>query len=199
MTEEIIIDGVNVAECEYLYLYDHYDLETGTEEWKTCNNKGHEDCNWTMCSDNTKCYYKKLQRLKQEHDELKRDNKRMKAILKGCGLEENGNCTYCNVDKAYHELKQENENAKTTVEECHKYMAKLEDENAKLLEKFKFMEIANDIKKQDIDSLREANEELRKALEEIRDMSKKSADVFDCTGCYDIYNKINEVLGNENN
>lgn len=56
-----------------------------------------------------------ITRLEQERDELKRDNKRMKAILEGCGLEENGDCTYCNVDKAYHELKQENKELKSRM------------------------------------------------------------------------------------
>lgn len=61
MSEEIIIDGVNVTGCEFLendefdglclQLYDRYDAQTG------CKNKD--------------CYYKQLQRLKKENEKLR--------------------------------------------------------------------------------------------------------------------------------
>lgn len=56
-------------------------------------------------------------------------------------------------------------------------------------------EMANDIKKQDIDSLRETNEKLRKALEEIKNdiMTNKSV----CTECIKIAKRINEVLNDK--
>lgn len=63
MTEEIIIDGVNVAGCEY------FQREDGEY---TC---GAEECNGAVvgCRACDNCYYKQLQRLKQENAELKKN------------------------------------------------------------------------------------------------------------------------------
>lgn len=60
MSEEIIIDGVNVTECE------HY---TTMED---CDGI-HDLCEQIddYCSIKKNCYYKQLQRLKQENEELK--------------------------------------------------------------------------------------------------------------------------------
>lgn len=62
-------------------------------------------------------------------------------------------------------LKQENENAKTTVEECHKYMAKLEDENEKLKKGY---EKRGEIMK----TAALQRENYRSALEEIREIAE---------------------------
>ena len=64
MTEEIIIDGVNVAECGYYYdTFGHCDLcGIGTDR---------SDTFCLYCKDNTNCYYKQLKRLEQENKELK--------------------------------------------------------------------------------------------------------------------------------
>lgn len=56
MTEEIIIDGVNVAKCE------HFKINRGFNCHKGYN------CTDKECSD---CYYKQLKRLEQENKELK--------------------------------------------------------------------------------------------------------------------------------
>ena len=74
-------------------------------------------------------------------------------------------------------LKQENENAKTTVEECHKYMAKLEDEN-------ELKRIQNEELYADLAISNKKLSEYKKALEEIRD----------ALGYGYIVNKINECL-----
>ena len=50
---------------------------------------------------------------------------------------------------------------------------RLERENRELKEKFNFMETANDIKKLDIDSLRNTNNKLRSVLEEIKNLVKE--------------------------
>ena len=64
MTEEIIIDGVNVAGCGYYYdTFGHCDLcGIGTDK---------SDTFCTYCKDNSGCYYKQLQRLKQENDTIR--------------------------------------------------------------------------------------------------------------------------------
>lgn len=64
--KEIIINGVDVSECEYLQLLNHYDIETGTEYWKVCRNKGSKNCKWSCCSDNHNCYHKQLKRTEQK-------------------------------------------------------------------------------------------------------------------------------------
>ena len=55
MTEEIIIDGVNVAGCPYLY--DKTDCSS-------------HDCECVKCVHNS-CFYKDMQRLKQENEKLR--------------------------------------------------------------------------------------------------------------------------------
>jgi len=59
MTEEIIIDGVNVAGCKY---YTPTCVSTHLWGALTKSNK---------CEDNPNCYYKQLKRLEQENKELK--------------------------------------------------------------------------------------------------------------------------------
>lgn len=63
--KEIYIDGVNVAGCGYFCEID-----------KECNICGMgtdgEDTFCRDCKDNSNCYYKQLQRLKQENEELKK-------------------------------------------------------------------------------------------------------------------------------
>jgi predicted RNase H-like nuclease (RuvC/YqgF family) len=66
--KEIIIDGVNVAGCEF------YEPKA---QVMTC----HEESITKRC-DKTNCYYKQLQRLKQENAELKAYNERLKEEIK---------------------------------------------------------------------------------------------------------------------
>ena len=83
--KQIIIDSVDVSGCEYLQLLNHYDIETGTEEWKVCSNKRSKNCKWSCCSDNRNCYYKQLKAKEQECERLK---KKLKPKLK------NAHCAY---------------------------------------------------------------------------------------------------------
>lgn len=64
MTEEIIIDGVNVARCHYY------------EEGDCCN----KDI-LTLSCENTNCMYKQLKRLEQENKALKDNNNYLQAII----------------------------------------------------------------------------------------------------------------------
>lgn len=61
MSEEIIIDGINVAECGF-HCWKHTGNELIENYCAIFNNK---------CLRNPDCYYKQLQRLKQENEELK--------------------------------------------------------------------------------------------------------------------------------
>ena len=65
MSEEIIIEDVNVAECNYHRMNNQIAMCTA------CNSgKGSPFCEYEK-----DCYYKQLQRLKQENEELKKDLK----------------------------------------------------------------------------------------------------------------------------
>ena len=61
MTEEIIIDGVNVAGCD-------------AYKDKHCMDKTSiMFCNLNICSNFPNCYYKQLKRLEQENERLKKE------------------------------------------------------------------------------------------------------------------------------
>ena len=72
MTEEIIIDGVNVAGCEFA-------VKPINDNRIKCHcvkgllqiNKMYEQPMNGLCKDNPNCYYKQLKRLEQENKELK--------------------------------------------------------------------------------------------------------------------------------
>ena len=76
MTEEIIIDGVNVAGCEY-YIQDYQranNIEGRYEHCKdVCELNGD---NYFYCKMNNNCYYKQLKRLEQE-------NKKLSKLIRG--------------------------------------------------------------------------------------------------------------------
>ena len=65
MTEEIIIDGVNVAACKF--------YTKGISDF--CEEK-----DW-YCADIKDCYFKQIQRLKAENEELKEEKTQ---LLKDC-------------------------------------------------------------------------------------------------------------------
>lgn len=79
MTEEIIIDGVDVAGCEYALTPKkqcpvkpmYYAKETSCIACKEHNTK------LNFCKNNPNCYYKQLKRLKQENEELKALNEKI--------------------------------------------------------------------------------------------------------------------------
>ena len=64
MTEEIIIDGVNVAGCNDFY--------KEQDNWSGKDNYRCQDYLSGMCAGND-CYYKQLKRLEQENKELKEE------------------------------------------------------------------------------------------------------------------------------
>lgn len=83
MTEEIIIDGVDVAGCEF-YLQD---------EKHSCDLSFINQEELCKCDDVQDCTYKQLKRLEQENKELKaelnkiideREKKIEETLLKGC-------------------------------------------------------------------------------------------------------------------
>lgn len=66
MSESIIIDGVNVAECEHL-LYDH-----DKKRKPICKSGGSYRVYYScLCVQNKDCHFKQLQRAKAENEELR--------------------------------------------------------------------------------------------------------------------------------
>ena len=84
MTEEIIIDGVNVAGC--FYFIDHTPPK-GQGDWCGAIHKGACKVYSKDCEYNPNCYYKQLKRLKQE-------NKQMKSALEEIRELLNKDCDY---------------------------------------------------------------------------------------------------------
>lgn len=75
MSDKVIIDGVDVSECgffhpEYGDKYCHIALAF-SEEYSDC----------MECKDNPDCYFKQLQRLKAENEELKEELKRQEEDI----------------------------------------------------------------------------------------------------------------------
>ena len=148
MTEEIIIDGVNVAGCEFLF--ENNNLKTKDCE---CINHIYERMNSSVtvhseCKDNHDCYYKQLKRSEQERDELqdkihdleleisanrdymdywdKKNNelKKQNTILLAQLVINDGEDVTVQISQSqvdeYNELKQENKELKETIQELNK-------------------------------------------------------------------------------
>lgn len=109
--------------------------------------------------------------------------------------------------KVIDELKQENRELKAykdVNEDFKKAWDELKQENERLKDKADHFEMANDIKKQDIDSLRNTNEQLRLALEDIKSILQTDTclniqgsaipAVYIKTKEERVLDKINEVL-----
>lgn len=127
MTKEIIIDGCNVAECEYLQEdYTRYDLcGNEHEEHNKCEiMTAYEDL-INECQDNHNCYFKQLQRLKKE---LEIKEKQSEHFMIGSG-------------EVLDKLKKENEELKKRCEELDKmtgiFSARLADKYKQALEEIK--------------------------------------------------------------
>ena len=75
MTEEMIIDGVNVAGCGY------YDSKNDKDNWcdLTCTR---EHAPFFRCESMPNCYYKQLQRLEQQNEKYKKALEEIRDNLK---------------------------------------------------------------------------------------------------------------------
>ena len=80
MSEEIMIDGVNVAECR-CFIENTAPNVDGDEFLEVCENVYTES---SYCENNKDCYYKQLNRLQAENEELKEQlefSRTHKAVL----------------------------------------------------------------------------------------------------------------------
>lgn len=109
MENEIIIDGVNVAECNDIY----------GKEWINPQCLG-DGAGW--CKDHPNCYFKQLQRIKANIDQLKKENEELHLKYAGCKTANTG------INELNSELKTENEELKAKIEtyvcsaNCYKYI-----------------------------------------------------------------------------
>lgn len=71
---KVIIDGVDVNECKYLYDDDNL-CKIGQTPLYNCDSY----CG-RFCSATRDCYYKQLQRLKAENEQLKEENKKLNKM-----------------------------------------------------------------------------------------------------------------------
>lgn len=91
MTDEIIIDGVDVSGCDFLSKEDDYCSYSG--EYRAY--KGQCGCSdEEMCKDHPNCFYKKvlkqLKRKEQECEELKEENNQLQKNCQICECFING-------------------------------------------------------------------------------------------------------------
>ena len=207
MTEEIIVDGVNVAGCEF------YEPKA---QVMTC----HEESITKRCN-SINCYYKQLKRLQSENEELKY---RCEVYHQCDEMIKN---TYGQAHKEAMRLTKENKELKeykTSKENSYQLLQKqwkdlfvqnreLKEENKALVEEnedmkksfvshSEFMNILENNPNINWEKTAKDNiyliNKYRKALEEIRELVKgyKTSDgiIRQTTTEYLIQNKINEVL-----
>lgn len=70
MSEEIIIDGVNVAECAYSLIYEQEISCISRLQDVASFNRNPNVAKLNVCKNNPNCYYKQLKQLEKEHAEL---------------------------------------------------------------------------------------------------------------------------------
>ena len=193
MTEEIIIDGVDVAECEFIA-----DTKNGLVKcisW-VHNNKNPVSGHWD-CRENKNCYYKQLQRLKQELQRYKDMEAKGLEEFKdiggcwGCGLQLQLNQDIIDIKQ----LEQENERLKKELDFAYIKDPITKKECTTLygkpiqywIEKKEALDGANEL----IKGYHLRIKKLKSALEEIRTMATKNVSI---ESFVKIQNKINEVL-----
>lgn len=105
MTEEIIIDGVNVWSCK------HYDLENNYCDQSYLGEGGllKNTKNPKRCEGSPNCYYKQLQRLKQENKLLKDKCKLLQKTV-------DNECALCKNDLLCKKLEKQ-DNYRSTLQE----------------------------------------------------------------------------------
>lgn len=72
MTEEIIVDGIDVSKCEHFYSSCKVDYSGEYLYKNVCSNHGFHDCDKKPCAFKCIEYQKQLKRKEQECEELKK-------------------------------------------------------------------------------------------------------------------------------
>lgn len=165
--DKVIIDGVDVSGCEFIG--DIKNNFVKCTSW-VHNSKKQVSGHWD-CRENKNCYYKQLQRLQAEYDDLQ-------LSYAGCKTANTG------LQELNEKLQQENERLKARLRP-------LEDSYFKGLSSIEIAELA----KKSIRITAE-NRKLEYALQEIREYCEEQNLKADYTAC-EILDKINSVIGAE--
>ena len=126
MDKEIIIDGVNVAGCEYMLNNkikgkQHCPAKAMPYAKETsCICRKSIDTPYNFCKHNPNCHYKQLKRLEQENAQKQEMIDRQWKLLEQCGVSAGGELkrvSYLleNLRKENAELKAENESLKEEI------------------------------------------------------------------------------------
>jgi chromosome segregation ATPase len=194
MSNEVIIDGVNVAECNRFCKTDNYN-ETNkcwsdiSESYSDCKPKEYQ------CLFYVEQIEKQLQRLKAELTV-------QKAVAKGFseGLAQ--------TEKLLEKAKAENEKLKKQINDAEKYIDELQDalrdmevqkDNIKNLKPIDITEFCKTAERvfDNSNKYKTALEEIRELVSEEIDKTDKDDELISIYGS--IYNKINEVLNDVDN
>ena len=105
MSKEIIIDGVNVAECEFYDGCNYTTCQIGIQ-------------NYIDCDKNPNCMFKQLQRAKAENEKLKKDIHNINENCKYCDEFYMNKCNYIKKENKY---KQALENIRE-IAKLHQYL-----------------------------------------------------------------------------
>lgn len=92
MTEEIIIDGVNVAGCEY------FDRDSSLNNCLAHCIPYPECTCYESCDEHPNCYYKQLKRLEQENKQMKSALEEIRDMVKQANKDICDNCGWHNTD-----------------------------------------------------------------------------------------------------
>lgn len=193
---KVIIDGVDVSECDRLRTY--RDWTYSSDKWCGISNDG--GCE---CEQNPNCYYKQLQRLKKENERLKEELRTER--IHSSQIEE--------LEESLQHAKAENEKLIDQNFKIAQKYTKLEQENERLKARLRPLEDSyfNGLSSMQIAELTKKsiritaeNRKLEYALQEIRDIAKEqlqdvSDRCIDTTPMYSVHRqiiaKINEVMG----
>lgn len=176
MNKPIIIDGVNVAECEFFELWEkQFNREYGC----LIRIKGHK-----ICKNKKNCYYKQLQRQEQENIRLEAENTKL--------IEENYELSV-NQDDV--------EQYKTIIHNKNIDIRRLKVENKKLKKEVSDLNFYIDSYRQtwELDKYKQALEYVREITKKYYLSDKKllatGIEINPYNAIIEIQDKINEVLG----
>lgn len=186
MSEEIIIDGVNVAGCEHL-------TEIKGCWLSTCDYLPYKgNITNQLCKYNDNCYYKQFKRLQEENEKIKKQYN-----CYACG-NCNGKEDYINLEKHHKGLRKQFDELAKRNNILSLRIEELEKENEELKEKVNIYE--NSIIANHDRAVGKRLMEVLQALEEIKNLAElevmldKNSKAFYQANIQRILDKINEVL-----